>query len=107
MINTLERARAQQNRARGLAEADRAVVVDLRRDEAITQRVGKSIVGKLEREGDWLGRNKLKHSLATKYRQHFEEVITLLIEVGQVEERATQADHAGHQGTEYRRVEHS
>jgi hypothetical protein len=105
VINTLERAKAQQNRARGLAEADRALVVDQRRDEVITRRVGKSIMGKLQREGDWLGHNKLKHSLATKYRQHFEEVITALIETGQVEERPTQADHAGHQGTEYRKVE--
>jgi hypothetical protein len=104
VINTLQRAKAQQNRARGMAEADRAVVVDQRRDEAATQRVGRSIVGKLQREGGWLGHNKLKHSLATKYRQHFEEVITSLIELGQVEERATQADHAGHQGTEYRKV---
>jgi hypothetical protein len=105
VINTLERAKARQNRARGLAEADRAIVVDQRRDEVTTQRVGRSIVGKLQREGGWLGHNKLKHCLATKYRPHFEEVITSLIELGQVEERPTQADHAGHQGTEYRKVE--
>jgi hypothetical protein len=105
VINTLARAKAQQNRARGLAEADRAIVVDQRRDEATTRRVGRSIVGKLQRESGWLGHNRLKHSLATNYRQHFEEVITSLIETGQVEERPIQAEHAGHQGTEYRKVE--
>jgi hypothetical protein len=105
VTNTLARAKAQQNRARGLAEADRAVVVDQRRDEVITQRVGKSIAGKLQREGGWLKLSVLKRSVATKYRQHFEDVIAALIETGQVEERATQADHAGHQGVEYRKVE--
>jgi hypothetical protein len=105
VINTLQRAKAQQNRARGNAEAEREVIKHSAVEEVTKQRVGRSIVGKLAREGGWLGRNKLKHSVATKYRQHFDEVITSLIETGQVEERPTQADHAGHQGTEYRKVE--
>ena len=69
-----------------------------------TQLAGKSITRQLDNAGHWTSRSKLRGSLASRDRGYFEDAITALIEAGQVEERAIQDQHAGHQGTEYRRA---
>jgi hypothetical protein len=126
MITTLNWAKAGGNRARGEAEAERAILVDNRQREHGTRlagksimrkldntgksimrkldNTGKSIMRKLDNTGDWIFRAKLRGSLASKDRGYFEDAITALIEAGHVEERATQDQHAGHQGTMYRRA---
>jgi hypothetical protein len=104
MITTLNWAKAGGNRARGEAEAERAILVDNRQREHGTRLAGKSIMRKLDNTGDWIFRAKLRGSLASKDRGYFEDAITALIEAGHVEERATQDQHAGHQGTMYRRA---
>jgi hypothetical protein len=103
VVDTLARTKAQENRARGHAEADRALMVDQRRDQEAMHRVGRSVMRKLERQSDWIAHNALRRSLESKDRGYFEDVIASLIETGQVEERATQTDRPGHQGIEYRK----
>jgi hypothetical protein len=104
MITTLNRAKARSNRARGEAEAERAILVDNRQREHGTQLAGKSIMRQLDKTRDWLSRSRLRGSLASGDRGYFEDAITALIEAGQVDERAIQDQHAGHQGIEYRRA---
>jgi hypothetical protein len=105
VIDTLARTRAQENRARGHAEADRAIVVDQRRDQAVMQRAGQSIMRRLSQNTRWVAHNTLRRFLNVKVRDYFEDAIASLIETGQVEERASRADHKGHQGLEYRRAQ--
>jgi hypothetical protein len=104
IITTLDRAKAQSNGVRGEAEAERAILVDNRQRAHGTRLAGKSITRKLDNTDDWISRSELRRSLASKDRGYFEDAITALIEAGQVEARAIQDQHVGHQGTEYRRA---
>ena len=58
---------------------------------------------KLDRADDWVTRSVLRRSLEAKDRRYFEDALTALVAAGQVIERTGQTDHAGHEGTEYRR----
>jgi len=102
MINTLAQAKTENNRARAEAEAHRAIHVDQRMIEAATQRVGRSIMSRLN--GTWISRSALRTDLASRDRQHFEDAIAALITAGLVETRSIQAEHQGHAGTEYRKA---
>jgi hypothetical protein len=72
MVTTLNRAKAQSNRARGEAEAVRAILVNNRQREHGTQLAGKSITRQLDNAGDWISRSKLRGSLASRDRGYFE-----------------------------------
>jgi Bifunctional DNA primase/polymerase, N-terminal len=103
VIDTLARTRAQDNRARGHAEAEREVMKqDRLRDEAV-KRVSRSLDRKLAGL-DWISHSELRKLLPSRDRQYFEDAIAALEGSGLVETRASQGDHAGHQGTEYRKV---
>jgi hypothetical protein len=96
----LQRDKALNNHARANAEADRAIVVDNRRNEHATRLAGRSILRKLDRERDWVSRSALRRSLASKDRGYFDDVIEALKTSGQIEEREVRS---GHDGTEYRK----
>jgi len=50
----------------------------------------------------WVSRSDVRRFLPAKDRDHFEPAIDALKLYGQVEERAHEAKHKGHRGTEYR-----
>jgi hypothetical protein len=102
VMRTLERERAKSNHARAEADAHRAIIVDDKLTEHATQRVGRLIMSKLGT--DWIAHAALRRDLPGRDRQYFEGAITALVAAGQVIERAVQADHVGHEGTEYRRA---
>jgi hypothetical protein len=104
VTDTLEQAKAKNNRARAEAEASRAILVGDRVAEAAVQRVGRAIVRKLDTAHDWVSRSELRGSLASRDRGYFEDAIEALKLSGQVEERELEAAHEGHTGTEYRRA---
>jgi hypothetical protein len=103
VLTTLAKAKIQSNRARGEAEAERAIMVDSRRDEYATERVCRAIMRRLDFDA-WTQRTKLRHSLKSPDRRLFNDAIAILKAAGQVEARPVQAAHAGHKGTEYRKV---
>jgi hypothetical protein len=102
--DTLEQAKARTNRARAESEAHRTIVIHDRMAEHTTQRVGRTIMRKLDKIGDWVTHSKLRTSLDSKDRGYFEDAIDALRTAGQVEERDLEAEHSGHTGTEYRRA---
>jgi hypothetical protein len=79
-------------------------VIHDRMAEQTTQRVGRTIMRKLDKIGDWVTHSKLRTSLDSKDRGYFEDAIDALRTAGQVEERDLEAEHSGHTGTEYRRA---
>jgi hypothetical protein len=104
VIDTLEQAKARTNRARAESEAHRTIVIHDRMAEHTTQRVGRTIMRKLDKIGDWVTHSKLRTSLDSKDRGYFEDAIDALRIARQVEERDLEAEHSGHTGTEYRRA---
>jgi hypothetical protein len=104
MIDALEQTKIRNNQARAESEAHRAIVVDNRMIEHATQRVGRSIMRKLDEVHDWVKRTPLRHALPSRDRGHFDDAIEALKTSGQVEERDLEAEHTGHTGTEYRRA---
>lgn len=99
VVDRLTRARTEQNRQRGEAEAERAAIVGERTEQAAVQRAGQAITRKLTREGDWVPAHTLRKTLAGALRQHFTAAIERLIEAGQIE---AEAIDAGTGGTRYR-----
>jgi hypothetical protein len=104
VIGTLEQDKAKNNRARAESEAHRTIVIHDRMAEHTIQRVGRSIMRKLDKVGDWVTRRELRGSLESKDRGYFEDAIEALKAAGQVEERELKAEHSAHTGTEYRRA---
>jgi hypothetical protein len=102
VINVQDQTKARQNRARAVAEADRAVVVESRRDQHAIQLAAQAIMRRLDsQQGQWVSHSELRRSLSSARRPYFEDAIAALIDAGQVKQRATRANHAGHQGVEY------
>jgi hypothetical protein len=99
VVDRLTRARTEQNRQRGEAEAERAAIVGERTEEAAVRRAGQAITRKLTREGGWVPGHTLRKTLAGPLRQHFPAAIDLLTEAGQIE--AEDID-TGTGGTRYR-----
>jgi hypothetical protein len=56
VIGTLEQDKAKNNRARAESEAHRTIVIHDRMAEHTIQRVGRSIMRKLDKVGDWVTR---------------------------------------------------
>jgi hypothetical protein len=104
VIGTVEQDKAKNNRARAESEAHRTIVIHDRMAEHTIQRVGRSIMRKLDKVGDWVTRRELRGSLESKDRGYFEDAIEALKAAGQVEERELKAEHSAHTGTEYRRA---
>ena len=104
VINTVTRTKAVNNHVRAEAEAERAILIETRRDEHSIQRVGKSITRNLDKGDGWVAHSELRRALPSRDRGYFDDAIEALVISGQVEARSTQADHNGHVGTEYRRA---
>jgi hypothetical protein len=102
VINVLWAKSAEQNQVRGRAEADRAVIVDQRREEVVRQRLGRSIVAKVDAlpEGEWIAHSKLRKGVSSSYRDLFDEVIDPVVKAGLIEMR--EIEYQGRQGREYR-----
>jgi len=101
VIDSLAKVQARRNHQRAEAEAQRAIVVDHRKIEDATQRVGRFVMAKLN--GIWISHSELRGALPGRDRGHFEDAITRLIESGLVEQRETQTTRRDRQGTEYRK----
>ena len=100
VIDALARAKADSNRARGHAEAERAIVVDNRMAEVATQRVARWIMRKLDEASGWVSHVDLRRKLKFQDRDYFEDAIEALKLSGQIEERAVKS---GQSGIEYRK----
>ncbi len=100
VIDALARAKADSNRARGHAEAERAIVVDNRMAEVATQRVARWIMRKLDEASGWVSHVDLRRKLKYQDRDYFEDAIEALKLSGQIEERAVKS---GQSGIEYRK----
>jgi hypothetical protein len=104
MRDVVKHSHVESNRARAESEADRAIVVDSKMTEHISQRAGQAIMRKLNRTNStgWLARAELRRSLASRDRDHFEAAIEALLLAGQVEEREHVSDKPQERGIEYR-----
>lgn len=95
VVAALQQAAAERNRARGKADAERAVIVDDRTAEAAVKRAYGVVLRKLRKTGDWMARTDLRSHLDSPLRQHFEAAIERLLDAGQIETR--EGDHGGRQ----------
>lgn len=87
----LATAEAERNKAKGRAEAERAAIVDERRDEAAVNKAMRAILRRLDvvgDDGELEGKLRV-NSLAPQDRTHFPEAITKLIESGFVGAEST------------------
>jgi hypothetical protein len=100
VVDRLTRARTEQNRQRGEAEAERATIVGERTAHAELKRACRYITRKLSREADWVNGAPLRASLPGPLRPLFDAAVEVLIEAGQIEmERVT---GGGTPGARYR-----
>lgn len=103
---TLTRQRQASNRGRADADAERAVVVAERLDDAKTRRVCRTITRHLRQlpADEWLQHNALRKKLAARDRPDFDQALDRLTEAGQLDVDTADRDTAGHggKGTRYR-----
>lgn len=87
VVRHLASVAAQQNQARGIGEATRAVLVTEHVEQAAIRRCAASVGRRLRREtGDgWVTRGDLRRALKSNVRQHFEDAIEALLAAGQIE----------------------
>jgi len=102
IVDKLAERRRDANRARGEAEAERAVVVADTLQDAAAKRVARTLVRKLT-DGEWVTRSDLRRRVTSRDRRYFDEAMERLIDAGQVE--AGNAGNAGPDGTVYRRTD--
>lgn len=89
VVHELARQAAQRNRARGLNEAERVVIVEQRKEEAARASVAQAILRRLRSaDGEWVSHNVIRNrSIRSDRRVIFDEVIAELVEAGEVEQR--------------------
>lgn len=90
--HTLAAKAASINTARAEAEADRAVHVEAKLEDAALRRVCGRLMRKLRAHGDWMGSAELRRSITSSDRGHFGAALDRLKDAGQVEE----SDTGGH-----------
>jgi hypothetical protein len=95
VVDRLTRARTEQNRQRGEAEAERAAIIGERTADAELKRACQYITRKLSREADWVNGGPLRASLPGPLRPWFDAAIDVLTEAGQVETEHTAGNHPG------------
>jgi hypothetical protein len=95
VVDRLTRARAEQNRQRGEAEAERAAIVGERTADAELKRGCRYITRKLSREADWVNGSPLRASLPGPLRPLFDAAIDVLLEAGQIEMERTAGNYPG------------
>jgi hypothetical protein len=95
VVAALQRAATERNRARGEADAERAVIVEERSAEAAIKRACGVIMRKLRKADDWVPRAELRRGLEARDRQHFEAAIERLLDAGEITTR--EGDHGGSQ----------
>jgi hypothetical protein len=100
VLDRLTQARAEQNRQRGEAEAERATIVGERTADAELQRACRYITRKLSREADWVNGAPLRASLPGPLRPLFDAAVEVLIEAGQID--AERVTGGGTPGARYR-----
>lgn len=94
VVEALSQSRASENRRRGEADADRAVVVDDRLAEAAVKRVCRTIVRVLGgADGQEMSHTEVRRKVAMRDRLHFETAIESLITTGQIVVEKTAAGH--------------
>jgi hypothetical protein len=103
VIDIRDESQRDGNRKRAEAKAHEAIVVDSRLAEHATQRVGRSIMRKLD-HGQWVAHSKLRGSLSSRDRDYFDDAIAALITAGQAESRSAHTDRQDRQGIECRGV---
>lgn len=84
VITALAAEETQRNKARGVAEAQRAVMVDERQCEAAVNRVKRKILKHLQKvESE--SRGRLRNWLSSRDREYFEDAIDRLVEESYVD----------------------
>lgn len=102
VVSAVGEKATEQNKARGRAEADRAVMVEDARGAAAVKRVSASVARILSQHGDWISRADLRRKISLGLRDHFDDAIEHMIAVGQVE--VAEQSYHGHSGVRYRGV---
>jgi hypothetical protein len=103
VVDRLARARAEQNRQRGEAEAERAAIIVERTADADLKRACRYITRKLSRAAGWVNGGLLRSSLPGPLRPLFDAAIDALLEAGQIEVEHVAGQ--GRPGVRYRRAE--
>lgn len=92
IIDGLRRTDAERNRRRGEAEADRAIVVEERKEDAAAKRVARAIARRLN--GVWTPHAELRRRVAHRDRAYVDDALERLLAAGQIEAEPTDQDHA-------------
>ncbi|WP_261570334.1 DnaB-like helicase N-terminal domain-containing protein [Frankia gtarii] len=102
-VDTLRRAAAERNRARAEADAERAVIVADRTDDAKVKSACKAIMRQLGKvnPGGWASHSDLRTAVK-RHRDYFEDAVDRLVDAGQVDAEIT--TYQGQQGMKYRRA---
>lgn len=100
VADALSKEAAQQNRIRGEAEADRAVVVETKVADAAVKQACQTVLRKLGKADTAMRHADLRRGVRANIRSHFDEAIERLIETGQVE--AQNVTYRNQPGVQYR-----
>jgi 5S rRNA maturation endonuclease (ribonuclease M5) len=84
----LAKAVQKQNRARAELEAERALLIEGRKEIDTLHRVGRTMVRKLD-AGRWVSKSDLRKAVSSRDRGYFEAALDKLRETALVEERDT------------------
>jgi hypothetical protein len=85
VVKALADKQAAANRGRAEAEAERALVVGERVEEAAIQRVAHRVVERLRGQAEWTTHAGLRRGITSRDRQWFDEAIDRAVKAGQVE----------------------
>jgi hypothetical protein len=105
VVEALAASTRERNRARGEAEADRAIVVESKTRAAAVERLAGVLVRRLRRaRGDWVARAELRKAVAGRDREHFEAALDSLLDAKSVISDEAERDQSGHggEGARYR-----
>jgi hypothetical protein len=105
VVEVLTASSQERNRARGEAEADRAIVVETKTRAAAVDRVAQVLTRRLRRaRGEWVARAELRKAVAGRDREHFEAALDHLLELESVMSDGAERDESGHggEGVRYR-----
>jgi hypothetical protein len=100
VVSAVQKKAADQNKARGRAEADRAVIIEDARRQSAVKQVAASVIRSLTQHVDWISHGNLRRKIKSILREHFDEAIEHLRAVGQIE--AAEDSYQGQQVVRYR-----
>ena len=99
VVDTIRRQGAAANRARGEAEATRAVLVAERVEGAAVQRVCRVLLRAATSAHAGITRVELRRAAASRDRHMVDDALARLVEAGQLRAEDTSRDPGGHGGT--------